>query len=178
MSTAVFPNWCCQKCGEPIGYLGRFVELIFRGHEHKKPAVYFMARQEVINIAFDLALDDAAATRNVAIDTDLKKGLLAVQINDVACGPTANLVVAILHARGYEEFKLHSLRGHYVVLDTITGAFFDIETYTGRSEKTLLAIWDRSRLYDGGGQNDFSCIQNEFALKWIEQRNQATKQPT
>jgi hypothetical protein len=21
-----FPAWCCQKCGEPIGYLGRFME--------------------------------------------------------------------------------------------------------------------------------------------------------
>lgn len=23
---APYPNWCCQKCGEHIGYLGRFME--------------------------------------------------------------------------------------------------------------------------------------------------------
>lgn len=21
-----YPNWCCQKCGEEIGYLGRFMD--------------------------------------------------------------------------------------------------------------------------------------------------------
>ena len=25
-STALkYPSWCCQKCGEPIGWLGRFI---------------------------------------------------------------------------------------------------------------------------------------------------------
>jgi hypothetical protein len=22
-----YPKWCCQRCGEQIGYIGRFVEL-------------------------------------------------------------------------------------------------------------------------------------------------------
>lgn len=26
-----FPKYCCQKCGKPIGYLGRFIEWIFCG---------------------------------------------------------------------------------------------------------------------------------------------------
>jgi len=26
-----YPSFCCQKCGERIGYLGRFVEWIFFG---------------------------------------------------------------------------------------------------------------------------------------------------
>ncbi len=24
-----YPNFCCQECGEPIGYIGLFFELIF-----------------------------------------------------------------------------------------------------------------------------------------------------
>lgn len=34
-----YPSYCCQKCGEPIGWIGRFVEFIYCGfikHECKK----------------------------------------------------------------------------------------------------------------------------------------------
>lgn len=24
-----FPSWCCQRCGDQIGYLGRLVEIIY-----------------------------------------------------------------------------------------------------------------------------------------------------
>lgn len=33
-----YPSYCCQKCGEPIGWLGRFIEFILFGfltHECK-----------------------------------------------------------------------------------------------------------------------------------------------
>lgn len=34
-----YPSYCCQKCGEPIGWLGRIIEWIYCGlikHECKK----------------------------------------------------------------------------------------------------------------------------------------------
>lgn len=39
MELKKYPSYCCQKCGEHIGYLGRFVEFIYCGlikHECKK----------------------------------------------------------------------------------------------------------------------------------------------
>jgi hypothetical protein len=31
-----FPSWCCQECGEPIGWLGRFFSYVlpFRPFKH------------------------------------------------------------------------------------------------------------------------------------------------
>lgn len=29
-----FPGWCCQRCGAPIGYLGRALQALF-GPMHK-----------------------------------------------------------------------------------------------------------------------------------------------
>ena len=26
-----YPSYCCQECGEPIGWLGRFIEFIYCG---------------------------------------------------------------------------------------------------------------------------------------------------
>ncbi len=30
-----YPSWCCQECGEPIGWLGRFLELLTIAKWHK-----------------------------------------------------------------------------------------------------------------------------------------------
>lgn len=33
-----FPTYCCQLCGEPIGYLGRAFEAVFGTlHKHRMP---------------------------------------------------------------------------------------------------------------------------------------------
>lgn len=29
MSDNKYPSWCCQRCGDRIGYLGRFVEILY-----------------------------------------------------------------------------------------------------------------------------------------------------
>lgn len=36
--TRTFPSWCCQKCGEPIGWLGRlFNVFLSKWHKCKDP---------------------------------------------------------------------------------------------------------------------------------------------
>ena len=33
------PKWCCQKCGEPIGYIGRFFMFFHLFHKHPKKEI-------------------------------------------------------------------------------------------------------------------------------------------
>ena len=41
--SSIYPNYCCKKCGECIGYLGMFIEWIYCGlikHKCKTKSVY------------------------------------------------------------------------------------------------------------------------------------------
>jgi hypothetical protein len=40
MSQKKFSSWCCQECGEPIGWLGRFFSFILPGRWHKCDDIY------------------------------------------------------------------------------------------------------------------------------------------
>ena len=47
VSSRQFPSWCCQRCGDQIGYLGRFVEFLYspllwivKGAFHDCPALF------------------------------------------------------------------------------------------------------------------------------------------
>lgn len=63
---------------------------------------------------------------------------------DFHCGPIARLAEDWFKARGIAGARFHSLDGHYVLRDEETGVLFDLEAVGGRSDVTLLPIYERT----------------------------------
>jgi hypothetical protein len=131
-------------------------------------------RQAAINEAFDLALSAHGHRVGRTIQTDLDKGLLAVQINDLSCGPTARAVCERLQAKGVKGFRFHSLGGQYVVLDTITLLVHDMETYAecALADTRELAVGKREIALSESslGREAISRLKRAFAEQWVAQR--------
>ena len=107
-------------------------------------------------LAFDFALEELAGIQLLAgrpFATD--QALLAVRASHFHCGPIARLAEDWFRARGIAGARFHSLDGHYVLRDEETGLLFDLEAVGGRSDATLLPIYERTiemgRLMSKGG---------------------------
>jgi hypothetical protein len=47
--TGKFPSWCCQICGDPVGWLGRIFQFLHVPiHRCDKPGRYLVDREGVV----------------------------------------------------------------------------------------------------------------------------------
>lgn len=154
----------------PLKQLLRIPMAFFRGRSPKNPSPDHISgetRQHICE-AFDSLLANSARCDN------LNRAQFAIRLNEIQCGPTAQYVVQYLCDKGLHDFKLHSLRGHYVILHSSTDLIFDIETYEGipLNQAHLLSISIREQqaqtLFGQSGADN-----QLWQERWVNQRKSA-----
>jgi len=72
-----YPRWCCQKCGERIGYLGHFVEWLYaplmwacKSIFHTCPGLFVLSAKEIPQSESDKRAGYFPVFRNLDRDID------------------------------------------------------------------------------------------------------------
>ena len=96
--TGKYPPYCCQECGELIGYLGRFFEAInFWGHHRCRPPKNKIAQDGYSNPCAEIAIRDTVdhdSSRTVweqdephcpKCDSEMKEFVTVLRCRNLSC---------------------------------------------------------------------------------------------
>jgi len=129
------------------------------------------ARAALFAQAFDAVLMDLMRIHQPHSRRDLNSkaaARFALEANAMHSGPVARQVEAHLLARGVSGVSFHSIKGHFVVVDALTGLMHDLEAYRGVARATDLPIHQRK------GRADRTL---SVAKAWVMQRQEAFQWP-
>lgn len=133
-------------------------------------------RQRWALAAFDQALVHCTKSApGVELNPSMEVGLLAVKANTFQCGPMARAAEKWLAQQSVRGFRFHSLKGHYVLLDTTTGLLHDIEVPFGvKSKQELPLLFRENELHsiaiDAAYGPKVDSIFEKYAAQWLLQR--------
>ena len=123
------------------------------------------ARAQVIREALDTVLRELL-DRHAPAGVDLNSAAaahVAIKANTTHCGPIARRIEQLLRQKGVRGIQFHSLLGHYLIRDAITGLLYDLECYGGVRDKEALPLYRRA-----SGNTDRAAVDG-----WLVQRRVA-----
>lgn len=134
--------------------------------------------QTALNRAFDRVVKHLQEHSFIPFDS---RGDLVVWVTTFNCGHVAQSMLTELRNEGLEGFRLHSLRGHYVVRHDSSGRLYDLETYQGVHSKEELPYTQRFKVFAAVGliadesrvsERLAKGIYRLYAIMWERRRAQ------
>lgn len=145
-----------------------------RGYANEQDLI--AARSSIISFSFDRALEQVAGVAPLqGREASIVDARLAIKASHFSCGPVARAAESHLRVAGVTGVEFHFLGGHYVLLDRLTGRFYDLETPQGCYRKQEFRLWYRTD--EMMRRPDDKAFEDEVfercALSWLQGRKSA-----